>query len=191
MQGTIEHLREVCQRCLDNDDERLRWLGRSLNEFLAHRCRSVDEALGLRFARGGVPWWLEEAMRKRDAALRRLAARHFADLSVTAQARQIRVLCVRYAASSWRFDRRRGAMPPLYLGSINEWLWRAFSSGAPMPIGERQLRHILPVANACRSRRPLDCADTSDVSVSVASGGPPSAKQTPAVQAASGGAATR
>src|SRR5215470_6882015 len=51
MQATIETLRAITRKCLNNHDDQLRWLGRSLEEFLAHRCRSVDEALGLRFRR--------------------------------------------------------------------------------------------------------------------------------------------
>jgi hypothetical protein len=154
MLNTIENLRAVCRRCLDDSDDQLRWLGHSLNEFLTHRCQSVDEALGLRFARGGVPWWREEAIRKRDAALRRMAARHFAGLPVTAQARQVRTATVRYAASGWRFDRDRSAMPPHYADSIHECLWQAFAAGAPMPIGERQLRHVLAgLGSAGRSTR--------------------------------------
>jgi hypothetical protein len=148
MSTTIDKLRTVCRRCLDDSDDQLRWLGRSLHEFLTHRCRSVDEALGLQTGRGGIPWWREEANRKRDAALRELAARHFSGLSVTAQARQVHVLAVRYAASRWRFDRTRTTMPPSYAGGTHEWLWLAFSSGAPMPIGERQLRNILPPADS-------------------------------------------
>ena len=144
MPTNIDKLRTACRRCLNDSDDQLRWLGRSLHEFLAHRCRSVDEALGLQTGRGGIPWWREEANRKRDAALRELAARHLAGLSVTAQARQVHVLSVRYAGSTWRFDRTRPAMPPSYAGRAHEWLWLAFSSGAPMPIGERQLRNILP-----------------------------------------------
>jgi hypothetical protein len=149
MSTNIDKLRTVCRRCLDDTDDQLRWLGRSLHEFLTHRCRSVDEALGLQTGRGGIPWWREEANRKRDAALRELAARHFAGLTVTAQARQVHVLAVRYAASTWRFDRTRPAMPPSYACSAHEWLWLAFSSGAPMPIGQRQLRNILPPVGSC------------------------------------------
>ncbi len=50
---------------------------------------------------------------------------------------------VRYAASAWRFDRERDAMPERYKGTQTECLWRAFKSGATMPIGVRQLRNIL------------------------------------------------
>ncbi len=146
MYATIDNLRDISRRGVAAQplsDEQLRWLGRSLMNFLAHRCRSVDEALGLRFARGGVPWWLEEAMRKRDAALRELAARFHGGCSVSTQARAIRTAAIRYAAAAWRRDRDSEAMPGHYVGAAQEWLWRAFASGAPMPIGERQLRHVL------------------------------------------------
>lgn len=143
---TIDLLQDISRRCLAEEplsDEQLRWLGQSLSDFLSHRCRTVDEAMGLRFARGGVPWWLEEALRKRDAALRELAQRYCAALSVSAQAQRIRELAVRYAASAWRFDKSRQWMPEQYVGTEHEWLWRAFASGAPMPICHRQLRHVL------------------------------------------------
>jgi tetratricopeptide (TPR) repeat protein len=42
MNAAIESLRAACRRCLNDEDERLRWLGRSLDAFLMHRCRSVD-----------------------------------------------------------------------------------------------------------------------------------------------------
>jgi hypothetical protein len=90
-----------------------------------------------------VPWWLEEAIRRRDAALRELATGHFADLSVAARARQIHSISVRYGAAAWRHDRGRDARPERYRGTPAEFLWRAFKSGAPMPVCERQLRNIL------------------------------------------------
>jgi hypothetical protein len=34
-------------------------------------------------------------------------------------------------------------MPEHYAGTPKELLWRAFSSGATMPIGERQIRNIV------------------------------------------------
>ena len=146
MYATIDILRDIAGRCQTKaplSQEQLDLLGRAFREFLTHRAHSVDEALGLRFARGGVPWWLEEAMRRRNAALRELAQRFYADQTPSAQSRQIRTLSIRYAASSWRFDGSRGVMPSHYTGTANEWLYRAFASGAPMPICERQLRLIL------------------------------------------------
>src|SRR5262249_2332636 len=117
MLTTIVKLREIHQRCLYEqplESEHLHWLGNSLGAFLSHRCRSLDEAVGLKFARGGVPWWLEEAMRRRDAALRELADQYFADYSVLAQATKIRVMAVRYAASAWHNDKEHGSMPDRY-----------------------------------------------------------------------------
>ena len=142
----IDNLREIARRCQSSESlptDLSVWLGTSLDEFLSHRQRSIDDAFGIRRARGGVPWWMEEAMRRRDAALRELARRHFASLSLSAQARAIQTLSRRYAASAWLFDRRTKAMPAEYGGKPHELLWRAFKSGAPMPIGERQLRHIM------------------------------------------------
>lgn len=142
----IDNLREIARRCRSCEslpDDLSVWLGNSLNEFLSHQRRSIDEALGIKRARGGVPWWLEEAMRQRDAALRELASLHFDSLSISARAQMIYRLACRYAASAWLRDRRAESMPPLYGGKPQEWLWRAFKSGAPMPICERQLRHII------------------------------------------------
>ncbi len=146
MLTAIENLREISRRCVSGEPlgrELSRWLGTSLESFLEHRCRSVDDALGLRFPQGGVPWWREEAIRGRDATLRGLAARFCAESSTSAQARLIHTLMVRYAATAWRYDRDREAMPERYAGGPHGDLWRAFKSGAAMPIGERQLRNIL------------------------------------------------
>ena len=146
MYATIESLREISRCCLGDkplSSELSHWLGHSLEKFLQHSCTSVDDALGLRFAQGGVPWWREEAIRERDAALRELAERFFGELAHTARARRIRTLSVRYAASAWRFDREGDAMPARHVDTPHEYLWRAFRSGAVMPLGERQLRNIL------------------------------------------------
>ena len=143
---TIEYLREICQHCLEGeplDDDLSRWLGESLQDFLDRSCETIEEALGLRLPRGGVPWWLEEAMRARDAALRELARRCAPGGSTATAARHIHTVTMRYAASAWRFDRDREDMPGSYAGTEKEYLWRAFKSGAAMPLGERQLRNII------------------------------------------------
>jgi hypothetical protein len=143
---TIDNLREVAWRCRAGEQlpaELAAWLGRSLEDFLFHRRRSVDEAFGLQWARGGVAWWMEEAIRARNAALRELARRFHPLQTVSAQARSVYSRSLRYAASAWLRDRNREEMPPQYGGTPHEWLWRAFDSGAAMPVGERHLRHIL------------------------------------------------
>jgi hypothetical protein len=144
--ATIGYLREIAGLCHSGkplDETLAQWLGAALDQFLRRRCPTIEDALGLRAARGGVPWWLEEAIRCRDGALRELADRHFAGLRVAARARQIHSISARYAAAAWRHDRERDAMPERYQGAPAELLWRAFKSGAPMPVCERQLRNIL------------------------------------------------
>jgi hypothetical protein len=144
--SAITNLRLIAKCCREGqrlEGELARWLGEGLESFLAHRARSLHDALGLRVAKGGVPWWREEANRRRDAALRQLADLHFCNRSATAKAREIERLARRYAASTWRFDRAREQMPHQYRGTIQQWIWLAFKSGAPMPIGQRQLRQIL------------------------------------------------
>lgn len=146
MQSSIKNLRSIASSIragMPLDREVASWFGECLDAFLQRRCTSIEEAAGLIFPRGGVPWWREEAIRERDAALRRLAAGHLGDLTPTAQARQILSMSQRYAASAWRFDRCGSAMPTHYRGSAKAELWAAFASGAAMPIGERQLRKIL------------------------------------------------
>ena len=147
MLSTIANLRLVAKCCRDGqrlEGELARWLGEGLETFLNHRVPSLHDALGLRMPRGGVPWWREEAIRQRDAALRQLAGIYLGGgLSVAAQAREIGRLARRYAASSWRFDRESDKMPRNYADKQQQWIWIAFKTGAPMPLGERQLRQIL------------------------------------------------
>jgi hypothetical protein len=146
MLWSINSLKEISQRCLAFEpltSEQAHWLGESLESFLALKCHTLDEAFGLKAAQGGVPWWLEQALRDRDQALRKLAAAFYPEHSVTAQARTIATLARRYAASTWRFDRDREAMPDHYRDTPRALLWQAFKSGAAMPISERRLRSLL------------------------------------------------
>src|SRR5262245_47316787 len=113
MLKNIQQLREIAKICVSGkplDPKYARWLGSVLNEYLSQHVRSIDDAMGLRSARGGVPWWMEEAMRKRDQALRRLAEQFATHLGSSAQARYIYQLAIRYAASAWRFDRERATL---------------------------------------------------------------------------------
>jgi hypothetical protein len=142
----ISNLREIAQRCLAGealDEDLSYWFGISLQEFLERRASTLNDAFGLCAPQGGVPWWKEEAIRRRDTALRELAERFHGALSVSSQAQEVRRRALRYAASAWRFDREHAAMPPRYGGTQKEYLWRAFKSGAAMPLSERQLRNIL------------------------------------------------
>jgi hypothetical protein len=157
--STIHLLHEIAQRCLTGEPLEAgsaRWLGGLLDDFLAHRVDSFEDAMGLAQDRGGMPWWLELAIRKRDAALRELAARFLGNATVRVQARRIEMLALRYAESCWQADRSLHSVPQRYVGTPNEWLWLAFHSGARMPIGERQLRSILPPMRPKPSSRPRD-----------------------------------
>ena len=142
----IENLREITERCFADEPlghDLAEWLGSALDDYLTRQSRTIEEALGLIFPKGGIPWWREEANRKRDEALRYLAETFLVDLSPCKQANEIWTIAMRYAASAWRFDRESEDMPERYAGSLKECLWRAFKSGAAMPLGERQLRNIL------------------------------------------------
>lgn len=142
----VENFKEIV-RCsqlgvpLEND--LILWLGECLHEVLVRRVSSFEEAFGLENGHGGVPWWMESAMGERNTALRALAMHHFKGLSRSQQACEIETLSRRYMASAWRFDKNHSEMPMRYLRQPQEWLWRAFKSGATMPLSQRQLRNIL------------------------------------------------
>jgi hypothetical protein len=132
----IDKLRRIAECCLSGrmlDNELSSWLGRSLEAYLAREVSSLEAALGLRFAKGGVPWWLEERIRQRDEALRGLARRYFGAVSVTERAREIHRLARRYAASAWRFDSEAADMPDGYQGTVKEWLWEGRSGAVVWP----------------------------------------------------------
>jgi hypothetical protein len=146
MVRAVERLREIVESCASGQplhSDLSRWLADGLSRFLAHQATTIEEALGVQSMRGGVPWWREEAIRKRDALLRVLALQYFTDKTVTQMAREIYRLACRYAESAWRFDRNRDVMPPQYRGTPQEWLFRAFRLSATMPVSERHLRTIL------------------------------------------------
>jgi len=146
MVDAIKQLREIAKRCASGQplhEDLSRWLAECLERFLAHQAESIEVALGILPMRGGIPWWREEAIRQRDALLRLLALRHFADLSLTQKSREIYRLSRRYAETAWRFDRELPAMPDRYRDKPQELLFRAFHLAAPMPVCERHLRTIL------------------------------------------------
>ena len=142
----VRHLREIvrcCQAGVPLDGELRRWLATSLQNFLDHRFPSVHDALGLHAPKGGVPWWKEECLRERNAALREMAARFYPTASASRQARLIRAAALDYAASAWLHDRNNSEMPAHYRATPKECLWRAFKSQAQMPVGECELRSTL------------------------------------------------
>ena len=146
MLQTIHNMRTLAELCRTGEplpDPLASWLAESLQSFLDQRSPSLNDAFGIRNARGGIPWRREASIRVRDAALRALAKHHLAGLSVSAKADRVNQLSLRYGASAWRFDRDRDEMPEAYRGTAQEFLWAAFRSGATMPLCARQLRTIL------------------------------------------------
>jgi hypothetical protein len=147
MFASIQNLREIRSLCHTGEHlppELSHWLGTMLNEFLDQRAPSLDDAMGLKYPRGGVPWWAEEAIVTRDRTLREMSNNCFSvELSRSAKANLIRTLSVRYAATAWLRDRENEDMPEHYMGKPKEYLWRTFKSGAAMPLSERHLRTIL------------------------------------------------
>src|SRR5215470_7858560 len=108
MLQNINLLDEISRRCVSGDAldrDQARWLGDALRRFLTRQSPTIEEAFGLRSFRGGVSWRHELAIRRRNAALAELARRHLAYGSAAAQAKAVHTMCVRYAASAWRYDR--------------------------------------------------------------------------------------
>ena len=90
MLAAINNLRAIRGRCHHGtplDPSLSRWLAESLDRYLEHECTSIDDAPGLRQPRGGMPWWLVEAMYERDGAFRDLADLVAGDGPVSARAR--------------------------------------------------------------------------------------------------------
>lgn len=139
----LRRIARSCESCEPLDPLLAQWLGSVLTAFLEREASSLEEIMGLRFGRGGMPWRRAEAMRERDEALRALSRKFFADEGPCARSRTIATLAARYGASAWRIDRNHEAMPQHYSGRPQAFLWRAFKSGATMPLGERQIRNIL------------------------------------------------
>ena len=100
MSDSIDRLREIAERCLSGqplDEDMSHWLGDSLEKYLSQCAKTIDDAFGLNFPKGGIPWWLEEANRMRDMALQELADLFFPDCSITKNAREIATMAERYA----------------------------------------------------------------------------------------------
>ena len=167
MLQNIRRLDEISRRCASGgvlDRDQARWLGDALHRFLTRQSPTIQDAFGLRSARGGVSWRQELAIRQRNAALVELAARHLSCRSASAQAKAVHTMCVRYAASKWQFDRHCAVLPPAYSGLPLEFLWKAFAAGAPMPISRRQLLNILPPPAKAKAEdgTPTTCRSNDD-----------------------------
>jgi hypothetical protein len=146
MLPVIKNLKTILEKCASGQSlslEEAAWLACALQAYFERRCRTLDEAFGLFWPKGGVPWWLADAIGMRNRTLVELADRFYADLPTSARAKQIAQIALRYAAANWPIDREKPEMPEYYSDSPRQYLWLAFKSGAAMPLCERQLRNIL------------------------------------------------
>src|SRR5713226_1267358 len=101
MLQSIDNMRALAELCRAGEPlpgPLASWLASSLQSFLDQRSPSLNDAFGLRNARGGIPWRVEASIRVRDAALRSLCKAHLGGLTISAQAERIHQLSVRYAA---------------------------------------------------------------------------------------------
>ena len=147
----LNNLREVLEACQAGgtvDGSLALWLATALETFIDRSCETLEEAFGLRNGQGGVSWRVAARMAVRDRALQSLARNHFHSLPVSSQAEAIHVMCQRYAASQWQFDQLSKTMPVSYRGTPREYVWRAFQSGAIMPLCARRLRSILSTSQS-------------------------------------------
>lgn len=139
----LTEIRDCCGQRRSIPPELQPWLSDAIGKFLDKSCEDLDEAFGLKKERGGVPWWLEFGIAERDDALRQLAREHLSSYGISAQARMICEMAHRYETSAWPRDARKAAMPEHYAGTSRQYLWRAFRSGARMPVSARHLRNVL------------------------------------------------
>ncbi len=141
---SIRKLRRLAA-ALEAGDADSKWLASRLRQYLdgAERGLTIEMAVGLSPPPGQAAWWTLEAVQVRDAALQELAEHFWPERTPGAQARAIEQLALRYFAASWRFDCDRADMPERYGGTATEPLWRAFKSGATMPLKWRQIANIL------------------------------------------------
>jgi hypothetical protein len=164
----LRRLRAGCAVRRPLDPALAGWLAASLDRYLARDADSLEAALGLASGHGGLSWRRREAIRERNEALRTLAAGHFAHLPPAERARALASAASRYGACAWRLDRQAKELPAAEALTRRGLLFRAFRSGAAMPLGERQIRNILRekipdgATNGQSARRLDNVADPTD-----------------------------
>ena len=117
------------------------WVATRIAEYLEHAAegRTLDEALGLKPGRGEASWWRLEAMKARDAAIKRFA-QPFADEPVAEQARRVLVAADRYRRGRWRFDQGGEGR---YDDPQTQALYRLMTATRGRVPGERTVRDVL------------------------------------------------
>ena len=122
------------------------WLLPRLENYLtnAPHGTTLDEALDLTVAPGGLPWWRQEELDQRNVAFRDLAKKHFGNLDLNGQADEILRAARRYRGGRWRFDRSTEFNSKKYADLRSQLLYEAFWHGdGDVPDSKRQICRIL------------------------------------------------
>ena len=104
---SIERILTFCAQAQQSavEPELIRWMAARWTDYVSNAEHGVtaDQAFHLKPARGCAPWWVVQARRKRDAAIRNLA-RPFAMESITKQAQRVLSIAHRYGDCRWQRD---------------------------------------------------------------------------------------
>ena len=109
---------------------------------------TLDQACGVKPGQGDEPWWVVDDRRRRDDAIAEYAFQFQpADLG-----HEIRM----YDRGRWRRDRHSADMPPAYVGTPRELLFRAFRANRAvaeeMPSSPAYLKRVLASRSAEREK---------------------------------------
>jgi hypothetical protein len=129
----------------ENEDD-LEILRGAARRYLSPGGGSLEAELGIFSARGGMPCRRAASKRRRNAALRSLAA--FYQNEPDAAAR-LHLDLSRYAARSWARDRLRSSPPSSY--DVRHELFFAVMATGERVVGLRQLRRIIGEIGDIRS----------------------------------------
>jgi hypothetical protein len=135
----IERLRGISARILVGDDPDAEWFAEALARYEAGapHGEQLDDSFGLK----GSGWWLAEARRRRDDAIRGISRDFFAgEPSDRKRAIKIASAIRRYRASAWRQDKGELAPPSHYRGTLHERLFIVCKLGA---VGLRAIQQII------------------------------------------------
>lgn len=123
---------------LDPDDAA--WLAAGLENYLGAACRgaTLDQTLEVTALPFAAPWWEQQGLIDRRAALRELS-RLLARGSASGTAKAIATAAADYAAGRWPALAARPGPPAEDIGRPEEIFWRLHASGCRWPLAWRQI----------------------------------------------------
>lgn len=148
---SVGDLRRACDRLLSLGDGSSVRVARAIGAILL----GVDPiaALGLKAGAGRRSALTKDRIAARDDLIRRMAARHYAGLSTSAQAREISLAASAYNRRAARLDIDLDDMPASYAGMPREFLFHIGRLPAAVP-SERTLRLVLASSPASLAASP-------------------------------------